>query len=81
MNAPTIEQEKDELSTSHVEDAMAAPQISRDIGMGLPPAPELSASEEARLWRKIDRRLLPMLTLMYLVSFMDRGEIRFRFLY
>jgi hypothetical protein len=46
---------------------------SRDIGLGLPPAPVLSPEQEARLWRKIDRRLMPMLALMYLMSFLDRG--------
>ncbi|TBU25780.1 MFS general substrate transporter [Dichomitus squalens] len=41
----------------------------------LPPPPTLSAEEEKRLWRKIDMRLMPILTLMYLCSFLDRGNI------
>jgi hypothetical protein len=49
---------------------------SRNVGLGLPPAPELSPEEEARLWRKIDLRILPMLSLMYLMSFLDRGVHR-----
>lgn len=40
----------------------------------LPPPPQLTAEEEKRLWRKIDYRLMPILTLMYLCSFLDRGE-------
>ena len=34
----------------------------------------LSPEEERKLWRKIDIRLLPIISLMYLFSFMDRGE-------
>jgi hypothetical protein len=41
----------------------------------LPPPPTLSKEEERKLWRKIDLRLMPMLCLMYLMSFMDRGNI------
>jgi len=40
----------------------------------LPPPPALTEEEEKRLWRKIDLRLMPILSLMYLLSFMDRGE-------
>jgi hypothetical protein len=35
--------------------------------------PVLTAEEEQRLWRKIDMRLMPILSLMYLMSFLDRG--------
>lgn len=40
----------------------------------LPSPPTLTEEEERRLWRKIDQRLMPILALMYLLSFMDRGE-------
>ena len=43
----------------------------------LPPPPHLCEAEEKKLWQKIDLRLLPILTLLYLVSFMDRGGIFF----
>lgn len=39
----------------------------------LPPPPTLSAAEAKKLYRKIDLRLMPILTLMYLCSFLDRG--------
>lgn len=39
----------------------------------LPPPPNLTPTQEKKLWRKIDLRLLPILTLMYLCSFLDRG--------
>ncbi|KAF8240133.1 MFS general substrate transporter [Tricholoma matsutake] len=41
----------------------------------LPSPPTLTEEEERRLWRKIDQRLMPILALMYLLSFMDRGNI------
>jgi len=41
----------------------------------LPPPPTLSPEEERKLWRKIDLRLMPILSLMYLFSFLDRGNI------
>jgi len=41
----------------------------------LPPPPSLSKEDERKLWRKIDLRLMPILCVMYLMSFMDRGNI------
>ncbi|KAG9226994.1 hypothetical protein CCMSSC00406_0008966 [Pleurotus cornucopiae] len=38
----------------------------------LPPPPVLTSEQEAKLWRKIDLRLMPILSLMYLFSFLDR---------
>lgn len=43
----------------------------------LPPPPTLTEEEEKRLWRKVDLRLMPILALMYLLSFMDRGDLYF----
>jgi hypothetical protein len=40
----------------------------------LPPPPDLTPEQEKKLWRKIDLRLMPILSLMYLFSFLDRGE-------
>ncbi|RDX52238.1 MFS general substrate transporter [Lentinus brumalis] len=44
-----------------------------DAAVGHPPS--LSPGEQRRLWRKIDMRLMPILTVMYLCSFVDRGNI------
>ncbi|KAI0073057.1 MFS general substrate transporter [Panus rudis PR-1116 ss-1] len=41
----------------------------------LPPPPKLTPEQEKKLWRKVDLRLMPILTLMYLFSFLDRGNI------
>ncbi|KAF9044938.1 MFS general substrate transporter [Panaeolus papilionaceus] len=53
--------------------------VSDDVDFGgestLPPPPVLTPEEERKLWRKIDLRLMPILSLMYLLSFLDRGNI------
>ena len=40
---------------------------------GVPPCPELTLEQQRRAYRKVDFRLLPILTIMYLASFLDRG--------
>lgn len=40
----------------------------------LPPPPSLTKAEEKWLYRKIDLKLMPILSLMYLGAFLDRGE-------
>ncbi|KJA21329.1 hypothetical protein HYPSUDRAFT_140840 [Hypholoma sublateritium FD-334 SS-4] len=42
----------------------------------LPPPPTLTEEEERKLWRKVDLRLMPILSLMYLLSFLDRGNAK-----
>jgi MFS transporter, ACS family, DAL5 transporter family protein len=43
----------------------------------LPPPPKLTPSQELKLYRKVDRRLMPILCLMYLMASMDRGTQRY----
>ncbi|KIJ14068.1 hypothetical protein PAXINDRAFT_13185 [Paxillus involutus ATCC 200175] len=38
-------------------------------------APAIEEAQGTKLWRRIDLRLMPIMTLMYLFSFMDRGNI------
>ncbi|KIJ14037.1 hypothetical protein PAXINDRAFT_13153 [Paxillus involutus ATCC 200175] len=38
-------------------------------------APALTVAQETKLWRRIDLRLLPVITLIYLLCSMDRGNI------
>ncbi|KAJ6572861.1 hypothetical protein DFH09DRAFT_1312639 [Mycena vulgaris] len=68
----------EKISDSQLEDAKLKAGSEDDLDFGgestLPPPPALSA-EERRLWRKIDFRLMPILTLMYPMSFLDRGNI------
>jgi len=40
-----------------------------------PPPLVLTPEQDRALYRKIDMRLMPILSLMYLLSFMDRGNI------
>ncbi|KAF8303430.1 MFS general substrate transporter [Clavulina sp. PMI_390] len=59
--------EKHDLDASHLE-------IYEDR-KGSADVPTLTPEEVRRAYRKIDLRLLPILSLMYLLSFMDRGNI------
>ncbi|KAG1735896.1 MFS general substrate transporter [Suillus paluster] len=43
--------------------------------LSLQNVPTLTPEQERKLWRKIDLRLMPILSLMYLLSFLDRGNI------
>ncbi|KAJ6498892.1 MFS general substrate transporter [Mycena sanguinolenta] len=74
MDKPSLEKRPD----SQVDEVKQAGS-EEDIDFGgestLPPPPSLSAEEERKLWRKIDLRLMPILSLMYLCSFLDRGNI------
>ncbi|OCH85119.1 MFS general substrate transporter [Obba rivulosa] len=54
-----------------------AKEIVLDYGgdMTLPPPPVLTPEEERALWQKVDMRIMPIVTIMYLCSFLDRGNI------
>ncbi len=41
----------------------------------LPPPPTLTLEEEKKIYRKIDLRIMPILVLVYLCAFLDRGNI------
>ena len=71
--------EKPSLSISEVVVEKTRESVDVDIDFlgasTLPPPPVLSSEEEKRLYRKIDRRLMPIVSLMYLGGFLDRGEL------
>ena len=81
----TIMSEKESIkhasSESAVEEASlkSAGKDGKGLAYGgddtLPPPPTLSAEEERRLWRKIDWHIMPIVTVMYLCSFVDRSNI------
>ncbi|KAH9919559.1 MFS general substrate transporter [Fomitopsis serialis] len=52
---------------------MASSEGKEEIEQAGPPV--LTPEQEKKLWRKVDLRILPILTIMYLCSFMDRGNI------
>lgn len=49
-------------------------ELSAEVERSLPQPPTLSAAEVKRLYRKLDVRLMPLYTLMYLCAFLDRGK-------
>lgn len=74
--SPTLNEKK--ANNLHLETASFGNESDKlDFGgeSSLPQPPTLSPDEEKRLWRRIDIRLMPILTLMYLLSFLDRGNI------
>ncbi|KAJ7091872.1 MFS general substrate transporter [Mycena belliarum] len=68
--------EKNASDSQEVEDVQVKQEELDFAGDStLPPPPTLSTEEERLLWWKVDLRLMPILSLMYLVSFLDRGNI------
>ena len=69
------EEEKDIIAIDNVQtvldNSVLVPDFAGDST--LPPPPNLKPEQERRLWRKIDFRLIPMLSAMYLMAYMDRG--------
>ncbi|KAJ6489526.1 MFS general substrate transporter [Mycena vitilis] len=70
----------EKASDEQVVDTKVESSSNADLDFGgdssLPPPPTLSTEEERKLWRKVDLRLMPILSLMYLLSFLDRGNAR-----
>ncbi|KAK4053319.1 hypothetical protein OIO90_003931 [Microbotryomycetes sp. JL221] len=58
----------------HVEDS-SIDSSSIQKGHLQKPARSFTPEEEKKLYRKVDLHLLPMLAILYLLSFMDRGNI------
>lgn len=78
---PTKEKGGDASVAASISEKAAATSMEReaivfDFGgdTTLPPPPTLSLEQEKALYRKIDLRLMPILSLMYLCSFLDRGK-------
>lgn len=47
----------------------------KDMKVLTRPTRVFTAEEERKLYRKVDMRIMPILALLYLLSFMDRGNI------
>ncbi|RDB15672.1 putative transporter C11D3.18C [Hypsizygus marmoreus] len=67
------EKEREIRVEKAVSDISAAYEFGGEAS--LPPPPNLTPEQEKKLWRKIDARLMPILALLYLLSFIDRGNI------
>lgn len=67
-----------EISPSHAE-RTSLPSDEEDIhdgdGLNADHQPDYRDKETKRILRKVDFRLLPMLTLLYVLAFLDRGNI------
>lgn len=72
----------DKLSAEHQQTENVAEKISTSSGSGELEAQniDLEEKEAARVLRKVDMRLVPMLSLLYLVAFIDRSNSKFRLL-
>ncbi|KAH9474337.1 putative transporter C11D3.18C [Psilocybe cubensis] len=69
--------EKKSETASIDEKRVGTPSDDFDFGGDsmLPPPPTLTPEQQKKLWRKVDVRIIPILALMYLLSYMDRGNI------
>lgn len=69
--SPSLEEKKREEAIETV-----SSESVTDYGgdTSLPPPPKLTPEQEKKLYRKVDLWLMPILTLMYLFSFLDRGQ-------
>lgn len=69
--SPSLEEEKREEAIETI-----SSESVTDYGgdTSLPPPPKLTPEQEKKLYRKVDLWLMPILTLMYLFSFLDRGK-------
>ncbi|GAA5969811.1 hypothetical protein JCM3765_002193 [Sporobolomyces pararoseus] len=63
--------------SAHYENAVGRTDsdVGAHDGVVRRPARIFSPEEEKKLYRKIDRRIMPILALLYLLSFMDRSNI------
>ncbi|GAA5946567.1 hypothetical protein JCM3775_002142 [Rhodotorula graminis] len=62
--------------TEHVESSSTFGQAAEPhVGAVKVPARIFTRAEEDKLYRKVDLRLMPILAVLYLLSFMDRGNI------
>ncbi|BGP20796.1 hypothetical protein JCM10213_008933 [Rhodosporidiobolus nylandii] len=79
------EEEKPWSSLEHLENASHSPHPSsldagvdekgQTVGGIRKPARTFTKEEEDKIYRKVDVRLLPVVSFLYLLSFMDRGNI------
>jgi len=65
----------DDLNVGNSEDRKYNQEHQEDAHLDLKNVPLLTPEEERKLWRKVDMRLMPILSLMYLLAFLDRGNI------
>ncbi|OAX32847.1 MFS general substrate transporter [Rhizopogon vinicolor AM-OR11-026] len=65
----------DPLNLDNSEDKQRDEGRLEDTDLDLKNVPRLTPEQERKLWRKIDMRLIPVLSLMYLLAYLDRANI------
>lgn len=66
----TVDTAKAQVDIALLESVVTDSKFVDDV----PPSPPvLSPEEQRRVWRKIDKRILPVLSLMYMCCYLDRG--------
>jgi hypothetical protein len=62
-------------SSAEVQDSSLVDRLENDVNGNDHALPHYDAGETARILHKIDYRLIPILALLYLLSFLDKGNI------
>ncbi|KAI1608295.1 major facilitator superfamily domain-containing protein [Exophiala viscosa] len=70
LDSPDLDGESDEKHHGIADSEIDAHGGLRTVELGLAPS-----QEQTRILRKVDYRLVPLLALLYLVAFIDRGNI------
>lgn len=63
----------DALNLNSTEDQQLDEGRLKSSDVNLKNVPLLTPEQEKKLWRKVDMRLMPMLSVIYLVAIIDRG--------
>lgn len=66
-----VEAVRTEQYATQTDDVQKPPEKSADLLCSI--IPTLSPEQQRRLWRKIDLRILPVLSALYLCCYLDRG--------
>lgn len=75
-------EKKEDLTTQHLEAAANPPSTEKndthddDDPKWIVAADEFANVDKVKMLRKMDLRLIPMLAVLYLLSFLDRGKTK-----
>jgi hypothetical protein len=61
---------------THIESSKPVIESDHDLGTAAQFAMDVSNVDKAKILRKMDLRIIPMVTVLYLFSFLDRGYVR-----
>lgn len=77
MAHPPSEKSHNSQNLGHVESIPGSKAVGdvENHGVGEDHFPTYGDRETTRILRKVDFRLLPMLTLLYVIAYLDRGNI------